>query len=138
MTQEALPPQDQVHERILDARNEPAELTETVSLPPMQPSPSEASLDADGLIVIRGEATIHNISRLWQQLKALDKDIGDRVSIDLSGLTALDTAGAQLLIAFRRNHVFSSVHSCPPPIRQFLELTGLTCVLTSEDCRWHT
>lgn len=94
--------------------------------------PVEAQCAPDGHLSIRGEATIHHAALLHAQLVQLDLAKFDRISLDLSGLSALDTAGAQILIALRRSSRSLSVHSCPDSARQFLELTGLTTLLTDE------
>lgn len=96
------------------------------------------TLDDAGALLIRGPATVHNAAELLLQLKALDRESLKKVSIDLSGLTSMDTAGAQILIAFRRSVASTSVHSCPAEIRQFLETTDLTCLLTGEDGKWRS
>jgi anti-anti-sigma regulatory factor len=91
----------------------------------------EVSFDPARGLTLHGEATIHSVTQLYEQLKRLEFGPTDQLLLDLSGLTALDTAGAQILIAFKRSRPGLAVCSCPGEIRRFVELTGLTYLLTT-------
>jgi anti-anti-sigma regulatory factor len=81
---------------------------------------------------VRGEVTIHSARGLYDALKPyanLAEDCPN--SLDLSGVTAFDTAGVQLLIAFKASQRRLAVHSCPDAMRTFLEGAGLTRLLTN-------
>jgi anti-anti-sigma regulatory factor len=103
---------------------------------PIATKPSESQLfelefDPARGLVLRGEVTIRTAGLLYARLKQIDIDPDEFLFLDLSGLTQLDTAGAQLLLAFKRSRPNLAVHSCPDMARRFIELTGLTCILTS-------
>jgi anti-anti-sigma factor len=78
---------------------------------------------------VDGELTIVTVAAQNQRLQALLT--GDAaVSVDLSGVTEVDTAGLQvLLLAVReaeRVGVPLQFHSPSAPVRAVLDLTGLT------------
>jgi ABC-type transporter Mla MlaB component len=78
----------------------------------------------EGTIRLNGEATIHDVTTVWRLLVDATADRRE-LTLDLGGLTELDTAGAQLLLASRRSGAVSRVHSCPAPIRSFLASIGI-------------
>lgn len=78
----------------------------------------------DGTLRLVGEATIHEIVDVWTCLTEATKGRED-LTLDLGGLTDLDTAGAQLLVAARRSGSVARVHSCPDQIRGFLDSIGV-------------
>jgi anti-sigma B factor antagonist len=51
------------------------------------------------LITMRGELTADAVSNLRTSLKELAKDGGHAITLDLAGLTAIDSAGVGLLAA---------------------------------------
>lgn len=84
----------------------------------------EAVETEEGTIRLVGEATVHDVVTVWQRL--IDATTHrEGLTLDLGGLTSLDTAGAQLLLATRRSGAVARVHSCPDPIRGFLESIGV-------------
>lgn len=80
-------------------------------------------------LFIKEEANIHNAMDLHSQLAQLRIESGGALALNLLGVTALDTAGAQVLIAFKRANPSVTVHSCPDEIRRFAERTGLVFLL---------
>jgi anti-sigma B factor antagonist len=86
---------------------------------------TEIQLDDTGTLKLFGEVTISTAQDLYSQLAAISADDHPMLTIDLSGLTQLDTAGVQLLLAFRRSASLSRVHSCPAPLREFVRQIGL-------------
>jgi anti-anti-sigma regulatory factor len=85
--------------------------------------------DDNGSIRIEGEATVHEAVSLRQSLLACLDQQREDWTLDLKGLTAVDLAGIQLLIAFKRAAPLVRVHSCPPAIRRILEQTRLSTQL---------
>jgi anti-anti-sigma regulatory factor len=89
----------------------------------------DVRVEAGGTLHIGGEATIYNAQELHTQLNALVTHEVEPVALDLSNMTALDTAGAQVLIAFKRSFPTLCVHSCPTEVRRFIEKAGLEAQL---------
>lgn len=52
---------------------------------------------------LTGELTIYRAAELQQQLQAALQHGGGSLEVDLSGVTELDTAGLQLLIALKKS-----------------------------------
>lgn len=109
-------------------------LDTTESLKPMAQEPDveppvRLSLDPQGEVHVRGEATIHNAALLLKELRTLASSPSPPIALSLAELDALDTAGAQLLIAFKRRCPGLRVHSSTERVRQFIEITGLTDLL---------
>ena len=86
-------------------------------------------VDNTGEIRVAGEVTINHVAALYAQLKAITLEHSDQASLNLSGVTAIDTSGVQLLVAFKRLHPGTVVHSSAHVVRQFLELVGMTTLL---------
>lgn len=82
-----------------------------------------------GILSLHGEATIHHAKELHSQLIGFLAQGDQLTAIDFSQLTALDSAGAQILIAFKRAAPEISIHSCPEKIRRFAERTGIEALL---------
>lgn len=82
-----------------------------------------------GQLAVIGEATIFEAARLRDLLLGALQQRPAAVALDLAGLEALDTAGAQLLLAFKHEFAALSVQSCPPKLREHLEKIGLTSLL---------
>jgi anti-anti-sigma factor len=85
---------------------------------------------------VDGELTIVTVTEQNRRLQALlSGEAG--VTIDLSGVTEVDTAGLQvLLLALReaeRIGVPLQFHSPSEPVRAVLDLTGLTDEVCSEE-----
>ncbi len=85
---------------------------------------------------VDGELTIMTIAEQNQRLQALLT--GDTaVTVDLSGVTEVDTAGLQVLLLARREAervgVTLRFHSPSEPVRVVLHLTGLTEEVCSQE-----
>lgn len=85
---------------------------------------------------VDGELTIMTVSEQNQRLQALLT--GDTaVSVDLSGVTEVDTAGLQVLLLARQEAERIGVplrfHSPSDPVRAVLDLTGLTDEVCSQE-----
>ena len=91
---------------------------------------TQVQLNEDGSLTLSGEFNIFRASDLYAALCPIVTDEPSELVIDLSGLTEIDAAGLQLLLALRAAVPQSQVHSCPPPVREFIERVGLTQVLT--------
>lgn len=82
------------------------------------------------LITLEGEITLHNLENYYEQLLSALQD-PDGVTITCAGLTYLDTAAFQLLVALKRSLgqrplVFQEI---PSAIMESADLLGLTTVL---------
>lgn len=78
----------------------------------------------DSLSVV-GEATVYEISVLYEALlNALSYDPPIQ-SVDLSKLVDVDIAGAQLLLAFRRSLGRPCIEGCPRELRERLLQMGM-------------
>ena len=83
--------------------------------------------DKKGIIVITGILNIANAEALYTELQELDKEEVS-VTIDCSGVTAIDTAALQLFIAFKRSFLEMSrpiTYITSPAIDEALALSGL-------------
>ncbi len=91
----------------------------------------EIQSDNKGKVVVKGEATIHFIKEFHESLLASLAEAENRseksLLLDLSELTAMDTAGAQALLAFVKSYGAREVaiDSCSEPILPLLEMAGL-------------
>jgi anti-anti-sigma factor len=81
--------------------------------------------DNQGNIRVTGEATIHQAETLREELLATLTTDRESWTLDLGGLTAMDSAGAQLFISFKKSVKAIQVHSCPENIRNYLDRIGL-------------
>jgi anti-anti-sigma regulatory factor len=83
-------------------------------------------LERDGEENLRvvGAATVYEAESFKAALLEVLAEERESWVLDLSGLTALDTAGLQILMAFRRSATVR-VHSCPEGIRTMVERVGL-------------
>jgi len=79
----------------------------------------------EGALRVVGEATVCEARALQLLLLELVEQERESWTLDLSGLSALDSAGAQLLLAFKREAKRVRFHSWPPAMRAFLEQTAL-------------
>ena len=91
---------------------------------------TQVQFNDDGSVSLSGEFNIFAASALYSALCPIFTDEPLELVIDLSGITEIDTAGLQLLLAVRAAVPKSQVHSCPPVVRDFIERVGLTQVLT--------
>ncbi len=85
------------------------------------------SVPAEAELGLQGEATIFVAAELKEHLQ--QQIAAGAKAISLKGLTALDGAGAQLLLAARRSHPDLRFTSCPEPIRERLALVGLDALI---------
>ncbi len=87
--------------------------------------------DNKGNMVVKGEATIHFIKEFHENLltglsKAENRSESS-LTLNLEELTAMDTAGAQVLLAFIKSYGAreTAIESCSESIRLFLDMAGL-------------
>ena len=84
----------------------------------------------DGRLYVQGEMTIYCAAQLKEQLFAAIRERAGGASVDLSGVTELDTVGLQVLLLARRVAVACGTQlSLVEPseaVREVLELVGLT------------
>ncbi|MBS3910185.1 MAG: STAS domain-containing protein [Actinobacteria bacterium] len=89
--------------------------------------------DKKGTIVITGILSIASIEALHVELREL-YDEGASATIDCSGVTEIDTAALQLLIALKRYFLETSrpiVYIAGPAMDEALALSGLKKLLLS-------
>jgi anti-anti-sigma regulatory factor len=90
---------------------------------------TELQVDDDGTLKIEGALSIFTAQDWCARLRALSPEDYPEITLDLSGLTEIDTAGIQLLLAFRVSHKNTRVHSCPKTLRDLIQQIGLERVL---------
>ncbi len=80
---------------------------------------------SEKIFTLEGPATIPHALKLYQQLAEIDPE--KEIELDFSGLSDLDTSGAQILLAFTRRFPSGAIHivHCPEKIRSNLELLAL-------------
>lgn len=79
-----------------------------------------------GHLCLRGELTVHHVEALAERLLAVQRHAGP-LCIDLSELEALDTAAAQVLLAFVRGRgsLPLAIVGIPDPLGRELSRGGL-------------
>lgn len=85
---------------------------------------SEVEIDDMGVVKLTGEIDIFSVEALQQRLLAITPDEFPEITLDLSGVTELDTAGLQLLWAFRSGFASFRVRACSGELRGFIEKLG--------------
>jgi anti-anti-sigma factor len=84
--------------------------------------------DGDRCVRIRGELTVYRAAALRPALRDLARRRG-ALTLDLTHVTEMDTAGLQLLLAFRReaNERDGTVRieAAAPAVRELLQLTNV-------------
>jgi anti-sigma B factor antagonist len=100
-------------------------------------SPGAASLDvkiqAGSVVTVSGEIDILSAPQLREQLLGSIRRHGARLDLDLSGVTFIDCAGINVLMAARRRAQLEGgwlrVLRASPRARRVIALTGLDPVL---------
>ncbi len=82
-------------------------------------------MDESGTVTLAGDATVAEAGNLHAGLVRVLQDRTEGLVLDLGGLSAIDVAGVQVVIAFRRAVPGLRVQSCPPAIREKLERMNL-------------
>lgn len=103
---------------------------------PMTPSFSRSVTDIGDIhfVVLRGELDLATAAGLGDWLLEIS---GSRVVIDLSELTFMDSSGLAVMIAAKNQLRDAVVFTRPHPnVRQVLEITRLTDLLTEWDPAW--
>ncbi len=87
-----------------------------------------------------GDATVHNAEPLYNQLESMNLNNIPLVTIDLSGITQMDVAGAQILIAFKQSGDESRNNGCrvvyegrPEPCYTRMKRAGLSAPIWGGD-----
>jgi anti-anti-sigma factor len=81
-------------------------------------------------LYVWGELDLTVADQLPESLETLD---GERVVVDLGGLTFIDSVGIRALLAARRNHPHLHIDNVPPSTRRVLDLIGVTDLLLDGD-----
>ena len=79
--------------------------------------------------MLTGDFVISNANAIRDELSQNLADDASDWTIDMSGITDLDTSGLQLLLMMRRAISNTRVCSCPTHLREFIESVGLTQLL---------
>lgn len=84
------------------------------------------AVTADGHLRLSGELTFESVPHLWREVERRQSDFGSTQVIDLSGITAADSAGLALLLEWqasrRRRGADLSIRQAPGGL---LRLAGL-------------
>ena len=81
--------------------------------------------DGSGQLILKGEATIHHAETMREKLVGLLEEEQEDWIVDMSELAALDTAGLQILLSFKKSTPSVKFHSCPVVYREMIEQLGL-------------
>ncbi len=86
--------------------------------------------DSAGTIRLEGSIDIHHAAELHRELSSVLRARPQELVVDLAAVTDLDTAGVQVLMAFKRSTPGVSVRSCPTALRDWLERGGFLGLLS--------
>jgi phospholipid transport system transporter-binding protein len=88
----------------------------------------------DGRCTVQGPVTANNVLSLLAQ--GAERFTGSRVTVDLSGVTEVDSSALSLLLEWRREAVRNgreiSYHNLPASLRSLADLYGVTELLGEE------
>ena len=88
------------------------------------------STDSAGTIRLEGSLDIHHAAQLHRELSSVLRSRPLELVVDLAGVTDLDTAGVQVLMAFKRSTPGVTIRSCPTALREWLERGGFLRLLS--------
>jgi anti-sigma B factor antagonist len=77
-----------------------------------------------GILRLQGELTIYQINAVTKAVNALINDESLK-AVELSGVSELDCAGLQLLLAIGKSEVHIPILESSPAVKEVLTLTGL-------------
>ena len=80
----------------------------------------EVKRDGSNIISIAGEATVFDVQLLHDELRSLEPST-EALKLDLDGLTRVDVAGLQVLLALVARFPSAHVHCSSGPIRQLID-----------------
>ena len=89
----------------------------------------EISRGAETAISLDGEFDLSNASALREQLAAAIATEADRIIIDMSGVTFMDSSGLAELVVARNNlapNRIIEIRHLQPSVRKVFDLTGLS------------
>ena len=96
----------------------------------------EVSVQPGAIVAVSGEIDIQYGPQLRDQLLSIIRRHGARLALDLSGVTFIDCAGINMLLATRRRAQLEGgslrVLRASPRVRRLFELTRLDAVLMPE------
>lgn len=88
----------------------------------------------DGRCTVQGPVTANNVLSLLAQ--GAERFTGSRVTVDLSGVTEVDSTALSLLLEWRREAVRNGreirYHNLPASLRSLADLYGITELLGEE------
>ncbi len=85
------------------------------------------------LLVLRGEIDLTSVVGLRTAVAELPTQLPDRVAVDMSGVTFMDSTGLGWLAALARTGCAVHLLGTPDPIRKVLEITGVDAIVTLVD-----
>ena len=59
----------------------------------------------NGIYKVAGEITIFNVSEFHELLKELSNSGKDKIYLDMSEITSIDTSGIQVILAFKKTGI---------------------------------
>jgi anti-anti-sigma factor len=93
--------------------------------------------DGDAVLTLEGELDLSSAPALSRELDALEAAHTNRILIDLTDLTFMDSSGLTMVIkanqSAKRNGHHLSFRNASPQVRQLFELTGVLEELTFEE-----
>lgn len=96
----------------------------------------EVSVQPGAIVAVSGEIDLQSGPQLRDQLLGIIRRHGARLALDLSGVTFIDCAGINVLLATRRRAQLEGgslrVLRASPRVRRLFELTRLDAVLMPE------
>ena len=96
----------------------------------------EVSVRPGAIVAVSGEIDIQSGPQLRDRLLGIIRRHGARLALDLSGVTFIDCAGINVLLATRRRAQLEGgslrVLRASPRVRRLFELTSLDAVLMPE------
>lgn len=91
--------------------------------------------DDQACLRLEGDLSLYEVSQAREQLLALDLPPATQWLLDLDGIDAFDSAGAQWLLALQRHlgnvHGPAQVIAAAPQVRELLELLRLESLFPS-------
>lgn len=98
---------------------------------------SRKSDDGDVVLTLEGELDLSSAPELSRELDALEAAHANRILIDLTDLTFMDSSGLTLVIKANQSAKLKghrlSFRNASPQVRQLFELTGVLEELTFEE-----
>jgi anti-sigma B factor antagonist len=93
--------------------------------------------DGTAVVVISGEVDVYTAPQLRDCLRRIDADDADRVVLDLSAMTFIDSTGLGVIVGavkrLRENGGTLTLRAPSKSTRKVLDITGLAQIIDIED-----